>query len=532
MRSFMVPAIKDAIVFHSSLNPAIWGDENMLPEVRADLMKIMDDFREFLGVDDLDIVDITVSGSNAAYTYTPHSDIDLHLVVNIPSNQDKIFTELFDAKKSLYNLTRNIKVRGYDVELYVQDSKNPVESMGLYSVLRNKWVSYPRRVKAQINDVSVLARVQIYTRRINDALASDDIELSKRVWRDFRAMRKAGLDKSGEFSPENLAFKILRTREMSNKLYDHIIALKDKQLSLEHIEEARVDELFNTPSKKRIINQDDSLYMVECDIGDSTITFEAEVDEDHKGLVWTVEFNQTADDVNPWEKHAMTGKGNEFAVMSFIKACMHDFFTLYQPERVAFSAEKEQDSISRTQVYASMIKRYLPAEYSFTSQDYGPDIQFEITRNDAIDESVINELFNAPTRKLVVADNNEEFKTQAAIGGRVIVFTAKYVPYMRSGDIWGNGWAITFYERAAHGNDVGLTGNGKEFDVLSFIKASMVDLLTKHDPNNITFDAAATKNGSRVGTYDRMVQRFLSTKYDVLKYEDQGSATFLLKKKA
>lgn len=232
----MIPAINDAIVFHSELNPKIWDYEKMLPEVRDDLLLIMADFQEFLGVDDLNIVDVTVSGSNAAYTYTPHSDIDLHLVVRIPEDQDTMYKELFDAKKALYNLTRNIKVRGFDVELYVQDYNDPVKSLGIYSVLRDKWIDFPKRVKADIDDVSVMARVDIYTRRITEVLAGDDLALAKTVWNDLKAMRKSGLEKSGEFSPENIAYKILRTRGLASGLYDHIIAIKDKQLSLEHVQ--------------------------------------------------------------------------------------------------------------------------------------------------------------------------------------------------------------------------------------------------------------------------------------------------------
>ena len=161
----MLPIIKQAIVFHSHLNPKIWGDELMHPDVRSDLLKIMDDFQTYMAIDDLQITDITVSGSNAAYSYTNHSDIDLHLVVDVPDDQLQLYTELFDAKKNLYNLTRHIKVRGFDVELYVQNSKNPVESMGIYSVLNNKWLSYPRRVKAHIDDISVISKVDLYLKK-------------------------------------------------------------------------------------------------------------------------------------------------------------------------------------------------------------------------------------------------------------------------------------------------------------------------------------------------------------------------------
>jgi hypothetical protein len=69
--------LADAVKFHRRLNPRIWGrDEHLLPEVRNKLLDIAADFQEFLGVEDLDVQDITVSGSNAAYSYTKNSDID------------------------------------------------------------------------------------------------------------------------------------------------------------------------------------------------------------------------------------------------------------------------------------------------------------------------------------------------------------------------------------------------------------------------------------------------------------------------
>ena len=117
--------LADAVRFHDELNPGLWGeDEHLRPEVRDALLRIADDFREFLGVDDLEVKDITISGSNAAYTYTPRSDIDLHLVVDIPQLNDEVYRELFNAKKYQYNDQHDIRVRGADVELYVQPAED------------------------------------------------------------------------------------------------------------------------------------------------------------------------------------------------------------------------------------------------------------------------------------------------------------------------------------------------------------------------------------------------------------------------
>lgn len=127
--------LADAVKFHRRLNPTLWGkDEHLLPEVRDKLLMIAEEFKEYMGVPDLDIVDITISGSNAAYSYTVKSDIDLHLVVKIPN--DPVYQELFDAKKYAFNELHNIRIGGADVELYVQpaDHEAPAPWYGAASV--------------------------------------------------------------------------------------------------------------------------------------------------------------------------------------------------------------------------------------------------------------------------------------------------------------------------------------------------------------------------------------------------------------
>ena len=135
--------LADAVKFNSELNPVIWSGQEMKPEVREKLLAIADDFREFLGLTDLEVKDITVSGSNAGYTYTPHSDIDLHLVVDIPqADSDEVYRELFDAKKYQYNDEHNLKIGGVDVELYAQDVSAPYpKGQGVYSIKQNKWLA-------------------------------------------------------------------------------------------------------------------------------------------------------------------------------------------------------------------------------------------------------------------------------------------------------------------------------------------------------------------------------------------------------
>ena len=221
-----------AVNFHDELNPRLWKGDRLQSDVRVALMRIANNFKDFLGVDMFDVVDITVSGSNAAFTYTPHSDIDLHLVVMIPDEHESELKELFTAKKYQYNDQHDIKIRGYDVELYVQDAEDAHHSMGIYSVLHDRWVKEPKRQRAQVDDIEVQEKYRCVKHRINQAIVSDNHDSVVKLWTAIKQMRSTGLASGGEFSPENLAFKILRADGSLEKLRKHMGSLEDQGLSL------------------------------------------------------------------------------------------------------------------------------------------------------------------------------------------------------------------------------------------------------------------------------------------------------------
>jgi hypothetical protein len=225
--------LADAVKFNDTLNPVIWSGQTMKPEVRDHLMTIAQDFKEFLGLSDLEVKDITVSGSNAGYTYTPHSDIDLHLVVDIPqADESAVYRELFDAKKYQYNDQHNITIGGYDVELYVEDARKQPVSQGIYSVLNNDWVRIPRKIRATVNDEAVKSKFEDIGHRIESAVASGNNNTIEELAKKIKTMRQAGLDEHGELGPENLAYKMLRNQGMIKKLYDARMAAQDRELSL------------------------------------------------------------------------------------------------------------------------------------------------------------------------------------------------------------------------------------------------------------------------------------------------------------
>jgi hypothetical protein len=240
--------LDDAVKFNDRLNPRLWdASEHLTPEVKAQLLLIAEDFREFLGVADLDLQDITVSGSNAAYTYTPNSDIDLHLVVKMP--EDEVYRELFDAKKFQYNEQHNIKIGGYDVELYVQSADQPHISQGIYSVLNDDWIQVPRRRRAEVDDMSTKNKYEKVGLQIESAIKSGNLKRITQLAEKIKKMRQTGLEAHGEFGPENLAFKMLRSQGLIKQLYDARNAAKDRELSLKEkaVVQPKVTYGFKTP---------------------------------------------------------------------------------------------------------------------------------------------------------------------------------------------------------------------------------------------------------------------------------------------
>jgi hypothetical protein len=233
--------LADAVKFHDRLNPRLWdSSEHLRPDVHAKLMEIARDFQEFLGVPDLDVKDITISGSNAAYNYTPNSDIDLHLVVDLPeADSSEVYRELFDAKKFQYNETHNITIGGYDVELYVQNPNQEHHSQGIYSLLRNAWASVPRRRKAEIDDISTRSKYEDLAARVDETIRTGNFERMSELMKKIRAMRQSGLEQQGEFGADNLAFKMLRNNGYIKRLVDARNAARDAELSLAELSRPR-----------------------------------------------------------------------------------------------------------------------------------------------------------------------------------------------------------------------------------------------------------------------------------------------------
>lgn len=247
----------------STLNPKLWIDEQLSPAVRKGLLKIAYHFYEFLEID-VKIQDIILIGSNANYNWTKFSDIDLHVVVNyleIGSNLHLVENYLH-AKKSVWNANYPLTYKGMNIELYAQDSnENLHSSVGVYSVLHEKWIHQPNSNTISIDDDAIQQKAQPYEYEI-DKLSESDPNLEsniKNILKRLQNLRKSGLEAEGEYSVENLAYKHLRNSGRLERLKE---LLRNSIMGKLSIDDAVIRSLSNHVNKKKTLTESDWLNII------------------------------------------------------------------------------------------------------------------------------------------------------------------------------------------------------------------------------------------------------------------------------
>ena len=234
----VVPQIQD------ELNTNIWTeDQKLKPEISEKLLRIAKDFYEKLDLP-VPILDITFTGSLANYNWTKLSDIDLHILIDyneVNEDRDLVSNYLMEAKSN-WNRAHDIKIKGHEVEIYVQDSNEPHHSTGVYSVSDDDWIITPRKKKFEVSEDAVRQKAEHFVKMIGDIEKSFDDEKYEEVYGDterlrekLRNYRQSGLETGGEFSVENLVFKYLRNTEEIGKIMDLKIDVYDAMMSVREV---------------------------------------------------------------------------------------------------------------------------------------------------------------------------------------------------------------------------------------------------------------------------------------------------------
>ena len=232
------------------LNPKIWVNGKINSRVRLRLLDIADDFISSLEVDWVKPDDIILTGSLANYNWSKFSDFDLHILMDFKKVDDRtnFVKDYFDSKKSLWNEKHeNLKIYGFPVEVYVQDTNEEHTASGIYSLERNEWIKEPEpnRIKAiKLDKFLIKEKVFKFMKAIekleSDCEHSDDeysaeevAKKAKDLFDKIKSMRREALKHGGEMSVGNIIFKCLRRfnyigrlADVKSKTYDKIYSIK------------------------------------------------------------------------------------------------------------------------------------------------------------------------------------------------------------------------------------------------------------------------------------------------------------------
>jgi predicted nucleotidyltransferase len=227
------------IEYHRTLNPLLWedigGEYSLLEDVQDALDALGEEFFTFLDMPGLTVEDVTLTGSSANFNWNESSDMDIHLVVDLKKAEKK-FGKLcgpyFDACKKVWNNLHNIDIKGIPVEFYVQDKDEVHNSTGVYSIADEEWVVEPSYDEPDYDDNDVKLKTAEWINKITEILSSNQPDAIADFMQKLSRLRQAGLDKGGEFSTENLAFKALRNGGYLDLLADTKSKIWDKEMSL------------------------------------------------------------------------------------------------------------------------------------------------------------------------------------------------------------------------------------------------------------------------------------------------------------
>jgi hypothetical protein len=137
-----------------SLCDSLWvesQDKNqwiLNPKVKSKLLELADQFfsslKEILGSREL--LDVQITGPLANLNPSKYSDLDIHLLVNMPDQDDEEYGQLnseITKNKISWDSSNDLNLLGFPIDFFIHDIKNPHSYSGLYSIKNDSWISSP-----------------------------------------------------------------------------------------------------------------------------------------------------------------------------------------------------------------------------------------------------------------------------------------------------------------------------------------------------------------------------------------------------
>jgi hypothetical protein len=212
------------IKFNKELNPNIFKNEKLKPEVRKVLIRIFNYFMTLIDTNAV-IDSVVITGSIVNYNYNKFSDVDLHILINDNDynsleEYNQVY-ELLTTKSKLWNYEHeNLKLYGHNIEIYIQEYNEPHRSSGIYDLISDKWVIKPNKISKDMDKDYLKNKLENIVNKIEVILKTDDINKLENFIDDLKKYRKKGLKSEGEYSYENIIYKYIKYLGYMQKLTD------------------------------------------------------------------------------------------------------------------------------------------------------------------------------------------------------------------------------------------------------------------------------------------------------------------------
>jgi predicted nucleotidyltransferase len=223
-----------------TLFPKFWKDNKLNTIVSRKLTEIADGVIKSLDLD-AEVEDVIITGSIASYNWHELSDIDLHIMLDFEKIDDNLdlVKRMLDQTRINWNKKHNIRIAGKEVEIYFQHYTEPHEANGIWSLELEKWLALPVQLNPELDLLTTEKKAESIARNIEHLYEmfkkesyKEAYEYAGKIKDKIARMRQSGLEDEGIYSPENMAFKMLRNAGYLEKLSTLKIEAFDKMMSV------------------------------------------------------------------------------------------------------------------------------------------------------------------------------------------------------------------------------------------------------------------------------------------------------------
>lgn len=231
----------------NELNPKFWINNKLNSRIRLKLLDLADEFIDTLAVDWVKPEDIVLTGSIANYNWSKYSDVDVHILIDYKKvwKKTEFVQDYFDSKKELWTQEHGeLRIYGFPVEMYVEDTNADNPSSGVYSLNENKWIKEPNDFQdAELNEnyikrtsAKIMTAIDNIEDKIKEEKDNHKLETSseklKKLFDKLHKQRQESLDKHGEMGTYNIIWKVLRRSGYLDKIWDIINNVYNKVNSI------------------------------------------------------------------------------------------------------------------------------------------------------------------------------------------------------------------------------------------------------------------------------------------------------------